>query len=171
MCGRYGTLGLDWDAATAPLAELGRPAPSDGFQPRINLAPHQYAPIIHLTESRDRSPVPIATLARWDLVPHWWSKPLEEKRFPSFNARLETLEEKPTFRDAFRYHRCLVPVSYFIEWRNEKQGKQPYRIEHSDGRPLLLAGLWAPWRGLQRGEPLQLVSFTILVGKPNALVG
>jgi putative SOS response-associated peptidase YedK len=48
---------------------------------------------------------------RWGLVPWWWSKPLKELRMATFNARAETVETKPVFRDAFTRTRCLIPIS------------------------------------------------------------
>jgi putative SOS response-associated peptidase YedK len=49
---------------------------------------------------------------RWGLVPWWWSKPLKELRAATFNARAETVESKPFFRDAFKRSRCLIPASW-----------------------------------------------------------
>ena len=48
---------------------------------------------------------------RWGLVPGWWSKPLKELRVATFNARAETVETKPVFRDGFKRTRCLIPMS------------------------------------------------------------
>jgi putative SOS response-associated peptidase YedK len=48
---------------------------------------------------------------RWGLVPSWWSKPLKAMRIATFNARAETVADKPVFREAFRRTRCLIPAS------------------------------------------------------------
>ena len=63
---------------------------------------------------------------RWGLVPWWWSKPLKELRMATFNARAETVETKPVFRDAFKRTRCLIPISGYYEWQNTPKGKQPW---------------------------------------------
>ena len=62
---------------------------------------------------------------RWGLVPYWWSKPLKELRLATFNARAETVETKPFFRDAFKRRRCLIPVSGYYEWQYRDGPKKP----------------------------------------------
>jgi putative SOS response-associated peptidase YedK len=54
----------------------------------------------------ERSLVPM----RWGPVPSWWSKPLKELKSATFNARAETVTEKPFFRSAFKRNRCLIPI-------------------------------------------------------------
>jgi putative SOS response-associated peptidase YedK len=103
------------------------------------------------------------TQMRWGLVPSWWKKPLEE--LPStFNARAETLGEKPMFRAAFKSRRCIVPASGFYEWTGEKGRKIPHYFSSADGLPLALAGLWEQWRDPSGQE---LLSATIVVGAAN----
>ena len=64
---------------------------------------------------------------RWGLTPYWWKKPL--KQLPAtFNARAESVEDKPMFRDAFKRHRCIIPASGYCEWSAKPNGKQPYFI-------------------------------------------
>jgi putative SOS response-associated peptidase YedK len=70
---------------------------------------------------------------RWGLVPWWWSKPLKELRAATFNARAETVETKPFFRDAFKRSRCLIPASGYYEWKNEAGDKQPYYFTRAHG--------------------------------------
>ena len=80
---------------------------------------------------------------RWGLVPRWWSKPLKEVKMATFNARAETVETKPFFRDAFKRTRCLIPVSGYYEWQDTPDGKQPWYFTARDGSPALtIAGLW-----------------------------
>jgi putative SOS response-associated peptidase YedK len=57
----------------------------------------------------------------------------------TFNARAETVETKPVFRDAFKRSRCLIPMSGYYEWQNTPGGKQPWYFTTRDGSPLLTA--------------------------------
>jgi putative SOS response-associated peptidase YedK len=69
-------------------------------------------------------------LLSWGLVPHWVRNPeqADEMARRGFNARAETVVEKPMFRDAFRNGRCLIPASGFYEWRTEGKNKFPFFI-------------------------------------------
>ncbi|MBC8365313.1 MAG: SOS response-associated peptidase [Actinobacteria bacterium] len=82
--------------------------------------------------------------ARWGLVPSWASDPSVGNRM--FNARAETVAEKPSFRSAFKRRRCLVPIDGFYEWGPATPGsagkKQPWFVHRADRDPLVLAGLW-----------------------------
>ena len=100
----------------------------------------------------------------WGLVPSWWKKPLAE--LPStFNARAETLAERPMFRGAFKYRRCVIPASGFYEWTGAKGAKTPHYFTSRDGRPLAFAGIWDHWSGLDGGDDLP--NATIIVGEAN----
>jgi putative SOS response-associated peptidase YedK len=102
--------------------------------------------------------------ARWGLVPAWWKKPLRD--LPStFNARAETVAEKPMFRAAFKSRRCIVPVSGFFEWTGPKGERLPWYITRTDGAPLSLAGLWEAYRDPETGE--DGLSATIIVTEAN----
>lgn len=102
---------------------------------------------------------------RWGLVPAWWKKSLRDMP-ATFNARAETIADKPTFRDAFQRRRCIVPASGYYEWRKTQGGRQPYFISAAAGGVLSFAGLWDTWRNPQTGEPL--TSCTIIVTAANA---
>ena len=102
---------------------------------------------------------------RWGLVPAWWTKALKDVP-ATFNARAETVAEKPMFRDAFRKRRCIVPASGFYEWTGGKGAKQPHLFTAADGAPVLsFAGLWDRWRG-PKGE--EVLSCTIVVSGASA---
>jgi putative SOS response-associated peptidase YedK len=95
---------------------------------------------------------------RWGLVTWWWSKPLKELRMATFNARAETVETKPVFRDAFKRSRCLIPMSGYYEWQDTPNGKQPWYFTARDGSPLLTAaGLWGEWKNRESGERIQVL--------------
>jgi putative SOS response-associated peptidase YedK len=63
-------------------------------------------------------------------------------------VKCETVRTLPTFRDAYRLRRCIVPVDGFFEWRTIKgqKAKQPYAIAMKDGKPFGIAGIWENWR-------------------------
>ena len=78
---------------------------------------------------------------RWGLVPSW-SKQIDT-RYSTFNARIEGIEDKPAFRDAWRKgKKCLIPALGYYEWQVENEVKQPYFITREDDQPLVFAGLW-----------------------------
>ncbi|ORC22074.1 hypothetical protein A7979_00730 [Rothia nasimurium] len=87
--------------------------------------------------------------ARWGLLPGWAKDPAFSSR--AFNARSETIFEKPTFREAAISGHCAVPVSGYYEWKTEttaagKQVKTPYFVHRADGRPIYFAGLYEWWK-------------------------
>jgi putative SOS response-associated peptidase YedK len=84
----------------------------------------------------------------------------------TFNARAETVESKPFFRDAFKRTRCLIPMSGYFEWQNTPTGKQPWYFTAGNESPALTAaGLWDEWKDRATGERLQ--SCTMIVTEPN----
>lgn len=109
--------------------------------PRYNIAPTQEVLVIRQSSGGVRS----AGLLRWGLVPHWAKEAAGGNTL--INARCETVHDKPSFRNAIRYHRCLIPASGFIEWQRLNGGKQPWLIQRRDGQPLAFAGLWDSWQG------------------------
>ena len=80
---------------------------------------------------------------RWGLIPAWADDPAIGNRM--FNARAETLAEKPSFKQAFKKRRCLIPVDGFYEWQKMGKGKQPLCFSLKSGRPFGLAGLYETW--------------------------
>lgn len=140
---------------------------TDGELPdRDNVAPTQSAPVVRSGE-RGRE----GTMMRWGLVPAWAEGLADGAR--NFNARAETVATKPSFREAFKRRRCIVPVSGFYEWRVLREGrKQPHYVTRKDREPFMLAGLWERWDGPRAPElgagPVE--TFTILTTTPNALM-
>lgn len=158
MCGRYRLtakerylrdhFGLDEDPSWAP---------------RWNIAPTQQIAIIRQHRSE---PKRIFGTMRWGLIPYWAKDPAIGLK--TINAMSETAAEKPAFRDAMRWRRCLIPADAFYEWqRTGPNAKQPYSIGMSDGSTFAFAGLWERWRG--PGNNL-IETCTILTTKPNPLV-
>jgi putative SOS response-associated peptidase YedK len=104
---------------------------------------------------------------RWGLIPYWWKKPL--KYLPAtFNARAESIADKPMFREAFDWQRCIVPASGYYEWIARPNGMQPYYISAADGGTLSFAGLWDRWRNRDTGE--RVMSCVIIVTDANTLM-
>lgn len=160
MCGRYGLFHDGDEIAELFDVDVARLDPP--WTPRYNLTPTQGAPIIVPRDDEGR----VAIRARWGLIPHWVKDP-STFRATLVNARSETAHSKPSFRDAFKRDRCVVPASGFYEWRAEPGGgpKQPFWIRRRDGAPLALAGLHA------RNERAETPdSFTILTTRPNDLM-
>jgi putative SOS response-associated peptidase YedK len=117
--------------------------------------------VIRLDKDGKRELVPM----RWGLIPAWWVKSLKE--IPAtFNARAESVADKPMFRDAFKGQRCIIPASGFYEWTGDKGNKQPHLFTAADGSPILaFAGLWDRWRDRAAGE--DVLSCTIIVCGAN----
>ena len=105
-------------------------------------------------------------LMKWGFLPPWAKD--EKEAAKCFNARAETVAEKPTFRDAFKKRRCLVPATGFYEWRDEGgKRKAKYRFGVSDEENFSMAGLWTPWTS---PAGVTILSFTILTTSPNELL-
>ena len=155
MCGRYAlTVEPDVLAALFALDE----APS--FDVRFNLAPSQEAPVVVREVAEGGHAV---RPMRWGLVPSWAKD--SKIGYRTINARSETASEKPSFRSAFKKRRCLIPASWFYEWKREGSQKIPYRIRRPDDRPLAFAGLWEHWKGSAKEDPR--TTFTILTTSSN----
>ena len=103
---------------------------------------------------------------RWGLIPFW----AKDRRIAArnINARVETVAEKPAFRDSFKSRRCIIPADGFYEWQVKPKGKLPHYIYETDGGPLGFAGLWASWRDRESEERLR--TCTILTGRPTAAI-
>jgi putative SOS response-associated peptidase YedK len=147
MCGRY-TLHHDKKALEEHFKVDFGP-----LLPRYNLAPTERIKFIFSNADERRQ----AGVVRWGFVPHWSRTGTTET--PLFNARSETVLQKPAFRDAFIRGRCLIPASGWFEWKRDRAGKQPFHLKLETGEPLAFAGLFDVWRG---EEGKRLVSCTIL---------
>ncbi len=157
MCGRF-TQHYTWSEVHAFLSVFGAPR---NLQPRYNIAPTTMIDVVRAGE-QGRELVSM----RWGLAPLWWKKPLKELP-ATFNARAETVAEKPMFRDAFKRRRCIIPASGFYEWTGGKKDRQPHLFTAADGSPVLaFAGLWDRWRDPATGE--DLLTATIIVSGANA---
>jgi len=146
MCGRYAQT-----TSREALAVLLDAIPTVEFAPRYNISPTQLCPVVVMEEGERR-----LALQRWGLIPPF--APDEKATPPMFNARAETMAQKPVFRAALQKRRCLVPADGWYEWRAAGRFKQPFLIRRSDRRPIMFAGVWETWR---RPDGSALRSFAI----------
>jgi putative SOS response-associated peptidase YedK len=142
MCGRY----LITSAPEA-FRRLFRYEEQPNFPPRYNVAPTQPIPIVRLAEGKRQF-----ALVRWGLIPAWVKDP---RNFSLLvNARGESVNDKPAFRNAMRRRRCLVPADGFYEWKQEGGRRRPYCVRPRQAGPIAFAGLWESWSG-PNGEELE----------------
>jgi putative SOS response-associated peptidase YedK len=155
MCGRFARktdpkrLAKEFKVAEAPHAEAN-----------YNVAPTQN--ILAVRGAADGREM---IFLKWGLVPSWAKDTSTGAKL--INARAETVEEKPSFREAFRRRRCLIPADGFYEWKREGSRKQPYFFRLKDERPFGFAGLWDRWEG-EGGQVIN--SCTILTTEANELL-
>ncbi len=161
MCGRF-TRMYTWRDLVA-LYRLTDPSPPSNLQPRYNICPTTTIDAVIQRDSRR-----VLEQMRWGLVPGWWNKPLKELRLATFNARAETVAEKPFFRSAFKHTRCLIPASGYYEWRTVGKEKQPYYFTRRDVQIITIAGLWSEWKSPETGK-LQNTC-TMIITQPNKFV-
>ena len=104
-------------------------------------------------------------LLRFGLIPSW-SKD-EKTGFNMINARSETVDTKPSYRQAFLKRRCLIPMDSFYEWKTTPAGKVPIRIKMKSDEIFAVAGLWETWKA-PNGNNIH--SCTLLTTEPNSLM-
>jgi putative SOS response-associated peptidase YedK len=129
--------------------------------PRYNVAPTQPVPVIR---QHPKEPVRKLSLMRWGLIPSWAKDPSGSASM--INARSETANTKPAFRDALKSRRCLIPADAFYEWTRAGKTKQPYCFEVNEGELFAFAGIWDCWKD-PSGQWVK--SCSILTTTPNAV--
>jgi len=128
----------------------------DDFIPRYNIAPSQdILTVVEGASARE------ARLLQWGLIPSW-SK--EAKGI--INARVETIEDKPSFKESFERRRCLILADGFYEWERNGKTSQPYYFQMKDGAPFAFAGIWDRWRSGDRS----ITSCAIITTTANELL-
>jgi putative SOS response-associated peptidase YedK len=160
MCGRFT---LTYRERQALADELGVPVeqvPAEEYRPRYNIAPTDPHWIVRgRHEQRQFLP------ANWGLINSWAKD--AKRAAQQINARSETLQRSPAFREAFSSRRCLVPADGFFEWVGSKDSRRPLWFHRPDGRLLLFAGLYESWQP-RPGEWRR--TFTIITTGPNAVL-
>lgn len=136
MCGRSSL----HDAPVSVLERFNLPPVIPGFRPRYNIAPTQEQWTLGLDEANK----PEVVARRWGLIPAWADEPSIGNRL--INARSESLDEKPAYKDAFRDRRCLILADGYYEWTTVGKSKVPMFFHIVDDKPFVMAGLWERWR-------------------------
>ncbi|MDD4978735.1 MAG: SOS response-associated peptidase [Gallionella sp.] len=151
MCSHYETVNdlqsLKSHFTVAEVPEIGR----------LDLWPGYLGPFIKNQESSSEG-ARHALLGSFGLVPHWASDTKIARN--TYNARSETVADKPSYRDAWRLgRRCIIPAGavYEPDWRSGKAVAA--RISRVDGKPMGIAGLWSVWKDA-KGDILH--SYTML---------
>ena len=163
MCGRYGRR-----ADKQRIAEWMQAHDTNVFDetylaPSYNIAPTDFQPIVRLDRDGQRE----LTVMRWGLVPYWAKD--SKIGFSTINAKSETVTTSPTFREAMKRRRCLVPAEWFYEWqKTDAKMKQPYAISLRDDSLFAFAGLWERWKDKAKDQVLE--TYTILTTDPNELL-
>lgn len=99
---------------------------------------------------------------RWGLIPAWAKDPTIGTRL--INARAETLAEKPSFRGAYRYRRCLIPATGYYEWQSLGRGKQPHYIHLQEHGLFAMRGLWESWQDIETCTIITTAANTLTAG-------
>src|SRR6478735_8870503 len=157
MCGRF--------VITSPPAAIRQAfgyAEQPNFPPRFNVAPTQPVPVVILEQGARHF-----RLMRWGLMPAWVKDP---KKFTLLiNARSETVQDKPAFKNAIRRRRCLIPADGYYEWHVSADRKRPYFIYRADRRPFGFAGVAETWVG-PNGEEVDTVAIVTAPASPDLAV-
>lgn len=150
MCGRY-AFAPQKNQQEQELKDIWIP---EMYEARYNIAPTEKALVLTNEASGGLQ------WMEWGLVPHWSNDGVNNGKL--INARGETIFEKPSFREAILFRRCLAPADSFYEWRKDPAGKKiPYRIQRNNGELLWMAGIWDSW-GLDERR-----TFSIITTEPN----
>lgn len=156
MCGRFTSLESLEKLASLYQAEIPRPWE---WEPNYNAAPTQILPVV-IEEDGAR----IIEGMRWGLVP-FWAKDIKIGN-SMINARAETVDTKPGFRDSFMKKRCIIPANGFYEWQKLSTVKRPFYFTPKEGL-FSFAGLWSHW---DSPEGKRIETFTIITTAANDVV-
>ena len=132
------------------------------YPPRWNGAPSQ--DLLVIRRNHKSGEVSLDPL-RWRLIPYWCGDPKGGRK--PINAKCETVRTLPSFREAYRKRRCILPVDGFFEWKAIKgqKAKQPYAIAMKNGSPFGIGGLWENWKDPTSGEWMR--TFAIITTGPR----
>ena len=121
----------------------------EGLEENYNACPQQNLPVVIRCNDQNR-----IRFMKWGLVPFWIKNVKTGSRM--INARAETLQQKPSFRNAFARRRCLIPANGYYEWHSNT--KQPFFIYCSKRSLFSFAGIWEFWKS----DEMEIHSFAII---------
>lgn len=128
MCGRFAFDGEQWpDVVTAQPPDI---------DPNYNISPQDNVHCLSMENKIQRF-----TPMRWGLRPSW----RKQSSMEPINARIETVSEKPMFRDAFERRRCLIPANGWYEWKTTPSGKVPFYHQSKEDKTIFFAGIYENW--------------------------
>jgi putative SOS response-associated peptidase YedK len=156
MCGRYLII-----SNPEVFRQLFGYREQPNFPPRYNVAPTQPVPVVRVVEG-----VRQFALLRWGLIPAWVKDPRTFSLL--INARAESVNDKPAFKNAMKRRRCLFLADGFYEWKAEGARKRAYVARPRHGGPIAFAGLWEAWIG-PNGEEQETAA--IVTAKANRTLG
>ncbi len=151
MCGRY--------SLTSSVEDISKKFNADfeqKFLINYNSAPSQNLPVI------TNEDIHKIQLLKWGLIPHWAKE--ASIGYKMINARVETIAEKPSFKNALKRQRCIVIADGYYEWKKEANKKIPFRITLKDQSLFAFAGIWESWHN---EENEQIKSFSIITTEAN----
>jgi putative SOS response-associated peptidase YedK len=155
MCGRFRL------TRASKLAERFGIEPEDDWVPRYNIAPTQNVEVIR---QHPEEPKRFGSRMRWGLIPSWAKD--ASVGYKMINARAETVATKPSFCEALKKRRCLIPADGFYEWKKEGKTKTPFCFIMADKSLFAFAGIWETWKN-PVGQLIETCS--IITTTPNAL--
>ncbi len=108
-------------------------------------------------------------LMKWGLVPSWFKNAdISDIASKTLNARIESVEEKASFRSVFGKNNCIVPSTGFYEWHTIGKVKIPYFVYGKKDEILSMAGIFDAWKDPTTGNELH--SFSILTCPANNMM-
>ncbi|MDA5194163.1 SOS response-associated peptidase [Govanella unica] len=160
MCGRFALAG---DLGVASSLPILRETLRD-VRPRYNIAPGTHVTVL----AYNRLKALAAVQMRWGLVPQWSRGP--DHGLSLFNARVETIRQKPAFRESFERRRAVVPASGYYEWQTRESLKQPWLISAADGGMMYFAAIWDQWRAADGSVLLSAAILTMEAHESVAMI-
>ena len=158
MCGRFTLFAPYFDIIER--FDIETAFEEQDYIPSYNIAPSQQVVALINDGTKNR-----LGYLRWGLIPPWAKDP--KIGYKMINARSETLDEKPSFQNAYKEKRCIIPADSFYEWQKVGQEKVAMRFKLKSNELFGIAGLWESWTS---PEGNVLNTCTVITTKPNPLV-